>query len=75
MWFKAWAFIALDKENGSEKHTRALTESVLESRAPFFNAKSEERVVLDKEGIQHKITDSSKSRDILLRVLARFQAT
>ena len=53
----------------------ALTENYLESHASFFNTKSEEQAVLDKAGVQYEITNSSKSRDILLRVATMFQAT
>ena len=64
-----------DKETWSEKCVHTSTENYLELNASFFNAKSEECVMLDKEGMQHEITNSSKIREIVLRVAAMFQVT
>ena len=62
-----------DEETGSENYVHTLTENSLEVHASFFNAKSEECVMLDKEGMQHEITNSSKIRDVVLRVASMSQ--
>ena len=60
-----------DKETGSKKCVDTLTENALELYALFSNAKSEECVMLDKEGIQHKPTTLKRKESMTIYVTLR----
>lgn len=70
---KAWTAIMSDDATGSEKCVCTLTEEALDLCASFFNVKSNECTMLEKENKPCEIANSSKIRDQVLRVAVALQ--